>query len=144
LSQAWAQALSFRSGLSVACYAGGTEATAFFPKAAEALARDGFALQMVSQPPNPVYSLRFAENALPAIAFSKRFDHPHNALGGFAAVMTCTDADEACPFVPGAEARFPLPFLDPKKSDGTPQQEQVYWERSRQIAREMMFIFEKP
>ena len=33
---------------------------------------------------------------------------PSNLPSGFAAVMTCFEADENCPFIPGAERRIPL------------------------------------
>jgi hypothetical protein len=33
--------------------------------------------------------------------------------------MTCNNADEACPMVFGAEARFSVKYDDPKAFDGT-------------------------
>jgi len=55
--------------------------------------------------------------------------------------MTCSEADEACPFVPGGCRRSSLPYTDPKSSDGTPQQEEIYFARSIEIATEMVFTF---
>ncbi len=55
--------------------------------------------------------------------------------------MTCSQADEGCPFIAGAEVRIPITFEDPKKSDNTPEQTQVYAERSLQIAAEMLYVF---
>lgn len=57
--------------------------------------------------------------------------------------MTCNNADEGCPIVFGAEARFPVKYDDPKASDNTPEQTQVYVERSLQIAAEMFYVFHK-
>ncbi|COZ10247.1 Uncharacterised protein [Mycobacterium tuberculosis] len=57
------------------------------------------------------------------------------------AIMTCNNADEGCPLVFGAEARFPIKYNDPKVSDNTPQQTEVYAERSLQIAAEMFYVF---
>jgi hypothetical protein len=54
--------------------------------------------------------------------------------------MVCTQADEGCPVVLGAEARFSLPYQDPKAYDGTAQQAEQYDARCRQIAREMFFV----
>jgi arsenate reductase len=34
-------------------------------------------------------------------------------------------------------------YEDPKVSDGTPQQQEVYQERSEQIATEMKYVFSK-
>ncbi|MCH8494889.1 MAG: hypothetical protein LAT57_04560 [Balneolales bacterium] len=57
--------------------------------------------------------------------------------------MVCSDADEGCPFVPGATTRISLPFEDPKSSDGTPEQARTYHRRSLEIAREMLWTFEQ-
>ncbi|MEZ4829266.1 MAG: hypothetical protein R3C61_23710 [Bacteroidia bacterium] len=57
--------------------------------------------------------------------------------------MTCSEADEACPAVFGAEIRISLPFDDPKISDGTPAQAETYAYRSRQIAAELDFVFQQ-
>jgi arsenate reductase len=58
--------------------------------------------------------------------------------------MTCSQADGGCPFIAGAEKRIPITtFEDPKISDNTPQQSQVYAERSLQIASEMFYVFSK-
>ncbi|MCK7532180.1 MAG: hypothetical protein MZV63_14695 [Marinilabiliales bacterium] len=74
-------------------------------------------------------------------AFSKKFSDKSNPQSGFIAVMTCTDADEACPFVPESWRRVSLPYADPKSSDGTPQQDEIYLARSIEIATEMVFGF---
>ncbi len=55
--------------------------------------------------------------------------------------MTCNSANEACPFVFGAEQRIPITFEDPKEFDNTPQQAEKYAERSLQIATEMFYVF---
>ncbi|MEL6852382.1 MAG: protein-tyrosine-phosphatase, partial [Bacteroidota bacterium] len=55
--------------------------------------------------------------------------------------MTCVEADEACPVVFGASARIALPFIDPKVSDGTPEQDTTYAARSQHIATEMAYVF---
>ena len=73
--------------------------------------------------------------------FSKRFDDFANAADDFAAVMTCADADENCPFIPGTSARIALNYQDPKVADGTSEEQQTYDARQRQIATEMLFVF---
>ncbi len=55
--------------------------------------------------------------------------------------MTCSQADGGCPFIAGAEKRIPITFEDPKISDNTAQQNQVYEQRSVEIATEMMYVF---
>ena len=79
----------------------------------------------------------------PIIGFSKTYNHPFNPKGNFAAVMTCSHADENCPFIPGAEERIALTFEDPKEFDGTPLQTTKYLERSMHIATELYYVFSK-
>ncbi|MNG27197.1 hypothetical protein D3C84_1122880 [compost metagenome] len=55
--------------------------------------------------------------------------------------MTCSQADGGCPFIAGAEKRIPITFEDPKTFDNSPQQTEIYQERSLQIATEMFYVF---
>ena len=55
--------------------------------------------------------------------------------------MTCSHADENCPFIAGAEQRIPVRYDDPKAFDNTPQQLEKYRERSLQIATELFYVF---
>ncbi len=55
--------------------------------------------------------------------------------------MTCTHADENCPFIHGAEKRISLPYEDPKAYDNTADEAKMYDERSIQIATEMKYVF---
>ena len=57
--------------------------------------------------------------------------------------MTCSHADENCPFIPGAEIRIPVRYDDPKAFDGTDLMEAKYLERSKEIATEMLYVFSK-
>jgi arsenate reductase len=142
LSQVWAQTLAAYFNINkVTCYSGGTEATALFPMVAETLKKQGFEILQLSDTNNSVYAIKYAENELPVIGFSKKLDDDFNPKSAFIAIMTCDSANEACPFVPGAEKRIPIMFEDPKAFDNTPQQAQKYIERSEQIATEMYYIF---
>lgn len=142
LSQIWAQTMAYHFGITnVFCYSGGTEATAMFPKVAETLGNQGFQIQKLSETDNPVYAIKFAENEAAVICFSKEYSNEFNPKNEFGAIMTCNNADEGCPLVLGAEARFPIKYDDPKASDNTPLQTEVYGERSLQIATEMFYVF---
>ena len=144
LSQVWAQAASAHFNIpNVYCYSGGTEETALFPKVAETLINQGFSIFKISENNNPVYAIKYSDNALPIIGFSKKYDNPFNPVSAFAAIMTCSQADAGCPLIAGAEKRIPITFEDPKISDNTPEQSQVYAERSLQIATEMFYVFSK-
>jgi arsenate reductase len=143
LAQIWAQAAAENFELNnIVTYSGGTEATAFNPRAVTALQRAGFKIDS-SGAKNPKYTVRFSDNAKGMDCFSKKYSDPSNPQKGFLAVMVCDSADEACPLVAGAEARVSLPFSDPKKSDGTPEEAVTYDSRSMQIAAEMFYIMSK-
>jgi len=142
LSQIWAQTMAFYFDIpNVFCYSGGTEATAMFPKVAETLQNQGFQIQKLNETENPVYAIKFDENQHPIICFSKAFDASFNPLSQFAAIMTCSSADEGCPFIAGAEQRFSIRYDDPKAFDGTEIMNAKYTERSIEIATEMHFVF---
>ena len=143
LSQIWAQTMAnYFEVKNVFCYSGGTEATAMFPKVVETLRNQGFEILKLSETENPVYAVKFAENEHAVICFSKKYDDDFNPKSAFAAILTCDSADENCPIVYGAEARIPIKYEDPKKSDGTPEMNETYFNRSLEIAVEMKFVFE--
>jgi len=125
----------------VETYSGGTEATAFNPRAVAAMRRAGFQIQG-QDGANPQYEVAYSEEYPPLICYSKTFDNPANPSSHFAAIMTCSDADENCPFIPGAEFRLPLTYDDPKAADGTPEETARYDERVQQIGREILFAMQ--
>lgn len=142
LSQIWAQtAAAFYQIPQVFCYSGGTEATAMFPMVAETLQNTGFQIEKLSQESNPVYAVKMGKNLPAVICFSKKYDAPFNPVSNFAAIMTCSQADQGCPLILGASARIPITYEDPKAFDLTPLQAGKYQERSMQIALEMAFVF---
>jgi len=142
LSQVWAQTAAAHYNIkNVFCYSGGTEATAMFPMAAKTLAKQGFQIKTIAEGKNPIYAIKYNENAHPIIGFSKTFDDDFNPQSEFAAILTCSSADQGCPFIAGAEVRIPITFEDPKAFDNTPQQAEKYEERSVQIATEMFYVF---
>lgn len=142
LAQVWSQTASAYFNIkNVFCYSGGTEATAMFPMVAKTLENQGFKIKTISEGTNPVYTIKYAENEHPIIAFSKAYFDDFNPESEFAAIMTCSQADAGCPFISGAEKRIPITFEDPKEFDNTPHQAEKYEERSLQIASEMFYVF---
>ncbi|MBT3935136.1 MAG: protein-tyrosine-phosphatase [Bacteroidetes bacterium] len=133
----WIQLDDFRA------YSGGTEATAANERAIASLRRSGFIInnQSTVNKLNPRYVVKLADHADEMIVFSKVYTHPDNPEDDFAAIMVCSDAEQSCPFIPGAEKRFYLPYDDPKEFDGTAFEIEKYDERSKQIAREMLYLF---
>ncbi len=142
ISQLWAQAAAAYYGVeNVHCYSGGTEATAFNPRAVKAMSKVGFVITKLDDSENPRFEVQFSETDKPLTAFSKKYDDDSNPANGFAAIMTCSHADENCPLVIGAEKRISLPYDDPKDFDGTDQESEKYHERVLEIGREIAFAF---
>jgi arsenate reductase len=142
MAQVWAQAAAHHFEISnVATFSGGTEKTAFNKNAVAALKEAGFKIQAKTEGKNPKYQVRFDKKAEPLICFSKKYDHKKNPKQGFVAIMTCSDADDACPVIAGAEYRTTIKYDDPKVFDGTELQEKAYKERCLEIGREMLYTF---
>lgn len=142
ISQIMAQAAAAYYGLdNVYCYSGGTEVTTFNESAVHALQQIGFEIIAKDSSSNPIYEVAFATNASKLKAFSKLYTDITNPQKDYGAVLTCSSADASCPIVQGADGRFKLPYEDPKLSDGTPQQKEVYLDRSKQIGTEMLYVF---
>lgn len=140
LTQIWTQTAADYYGIdNIETYSGGTEATAFNPRAVTAIERAGFKVENPSGE-NPKYKVLFGDEAKPMICFSKKFDNDFNPEKNFTAIMTCSDADDNCPFVPGAEFRIPITYVDPKEADGTDRETEIYDERCLQIATEMFYM----
>mgnify|MGYP002043178105 CR=1 FL=1 len=85
----------------------------------------------------------FSSISAPITNFSKMYDTAPNPNEGFIAVMTCSDADINCPAIFGCIARIPIPYEDPKISDGTKHEISSYDERCRQISRELLYVFSR-
>jgi arsenate reductase len=101
----------------------------------------GFGISIKKDSENPTYEIRYSPDAPPLTVFSKKYDDPFNPAKDFAAIMTCSHADENCPFVPGAVKRIALTYNDPKDFDGTSKEAEKYRERVREIGREILFAF---
>lgn len=139
--QVWsAVAASYYKIKNVHTFSGGTEATAFNPNAIQALMRAGFRIEKSDAENNPLYRVYYSDEDFVS-CFSKVYSDLNNPVSDFAAIMTCTDADEKCPMVSGATIKITTPYEDPKLFDGTALQELKYDERCRQIALECLYVF---
>jgi arsenate reductase len=142
LSQLWAHVAAVYFGLeNVQTFSGGTEATAFNPRAVAAMQRAGLEISKpLEETDNPKYLVRASEGSKPWTCYSKVFDQAPNPTEGYAAIMTCSQADDACPVVMGCEQRIPIRYEDPKVADDTSDEAAVYDERAAQICREMLYV----
>ena len=141
--QIWAAVAAEYFGVNeVSTFSGGTEATAFNPNAIQALRGLGFEITEMDTTLNPKYEVDFGGSKL-NICFSKVYDDVSNPLSNFAAIMTCGEAEENCPFIPGVELRIGTTYDDPKSFDGTDFQDEKYIERALQIGLETLYVFSK-
>ena len=89
---------------------------------------------------NPIYSIKFKNQNL-GNYFSKLYHDFKNPKSEFAAIMTCSDAENDCPLVGGAEIKFSLQYEDPKKYDNTIIEKTEYKKTSEKVASEMNYLF---
>lgn len=144
MGQIWGQTAAEYYGIeNVKCFSGGTEATAFNPRAVKAIREFGFIITQKDNSGNPLYLVKYSDEKEPLICFSKVYNDEFNPQNNFAAIMTCSDADENCPVVFGAEARFPIRYKDPKEYDNTDLEAKMYEERFEEIGREMLYLFSR-
>lgn len=141
-AQIWAQTAAAYHNINARCHSGGVEITEFNERAVASLKDVGFQISF-EEDANPLYSVSFSREVEPLKMFSKLYNDPTSPTNAFATVMTCSDADENCPVIVGAEKRLPLTYEDPKAFDNTLEETAKYKERSIQIATEMFYVFSK-
>jgi arsenate reductase len=131
-------------------FSGGTEATACNPRTVSALQRAGVQISKVNElsapvttATNPRYEvvLNLAKKKQFSYLFSKKYNEEPNPTEKFCAILVCSQADESCPAVFGAEKRIYHGYEDPKKSDDSPEEEKTYDATCQLIAREVLYIF---
>ena len=139
--QIWAETASAYYNKKVYCYSGGLEITEVNINAVNTIKKCGFDV-IKSGSKNPSYDLYYSDNRMKSISiYSKLYNDPVNKANSFAAVTTCSDAEENCPFILNAEKRFFLQYNDPKSFDNSPYKAEKYNECSLQIASELFYIF---
>jgi hypothetical protein len=128
-------------------HSGGTAPTAFNSRTASSLKAIGFAVEATSsdadrgepKTANPIYRISWGDG-FEATEFSKHYADLQNPQGGFAALMVCSEADAACPYVKGATLRVSMPYLDPKTYDDGAYEAAKYAERRDDIGRLMLSV----
>lgn len=125
-------------------YSGGTESTAFNPRAVRALAHHGFHISQKTNDENYKYEIHWKHNQTTAqVMFSKIIGDPFNPQANFIAILVCDHADEECPVVSGASERYFIGYEDPKYADGSLAEANVYNSKVSEIGREMLFLLRK-
>lgn len=140
LGEVWSKVAADFYGFKINTFSAGTEATAFNQNAINALISAGFEVKKLDETANPKYEVFFGEEKS-SICFSKTIDDESLPKENFVAVMTCGDADENCPFIPGCDLRIGTTYFDPKSFDNSILQNEKYTERSNHIAMECLYVF---
>lgn len=140
LGQAISRMISSKFGYNIMCYSAGTEVTRFNLTAVQTLINLGFKISG-SNSGNNHYDVKYAEGIPGIKMYSKLIDEATLYLEYFAAIMTCSEADENCPYIPGAEQRIALRYEDPGQYDGTSGEKQAYRDCALKIGAEMYYLF---
>lgn len=122
-------------------FSAGTEVTRIHQNTLQTLALQGFQLKELTKTENPSIEVALSDEKK-TICFSKLIQDA-SIKTPYIAIMTCGHAEENCPYIPEAKQRFALTYSDPKKSDGTPEQDSVYEERSLTIATEAFYVLSR-
>ena len=140
LGQVWSKVAADFYGFDIHSFSAGTEVTAFNQNAINALIACGFEVKKSDETANPKYEVLFGESKS-NLCFSKTIDDESLPKENFVAVITCGDADENCPFIPGCDLRIGTTYFDPKSYDNSILMDEKYTERSNQIAMECLYFF---
>lgn len=140
--QVWAKvAANFYGIKNINTFSGGTQKTAFNINAINALVRIGFKIQQQENNENNIFNVFYDDFEAPCVCYSKVYDDLNNPQYDFAAILTCSDAEQNCPFIPEVELRVSTTYDDPKEYDNTALQDIKYDERCKQIALETLYVF---
>lgn len=141
-TQLWSEIAASFYGIAFQGFSAGTEETACYPETLKAIERCGCAVSLLENAGsnNRKHEVNWGSNHT-TVLFSKTLAHQSLPKNEFAAVMTCSDADSNCPFVPGSDIRIPLTYVDPKHADNSPDKALVYDKTCRQIATELFYVF---
>lgn len=141
-SQLWSQVAADYYSINVQSFSGGVEVTACNERTIASLERFGFQVRKEGVE-NPHYHVKWREDAPEFVLYSKLLEDEQNPTSSFAAIMTCSHADENCPLVLGCEKRIPIRYEDPKTYDDTVLESTFYDYRSFEIATELFYVFSR-
>ena len=139
--QIWAETASAYYNKKIYCYSGGLVVTEFNINAVNTMKKCGFDV-IKSGSKNPTYSLYYSNSRVRSISvFSKLYNDPANKGNSFAAITTCSDAEENCPFILNAEKRFSYNMMTQNYLIIRPNKMEKYFDCSFQIASELFYVF---
>ena len=112
--QFWATFFSKYYNTKCDAFSGGTVETKVNKNVMNNIGDYGFDISF-KESNNPIYSIKFKNKNL-GYYFSKLYHNFENPKSGFAAIMTCSEAENNCPLIEGSEVKFSLQYEDPKNT----------------------------
>lgn len=137
--QIWTAILSAHYGLNLLAFSGGTEVTKTHATVLDVFKQLQVPILSEDETTNQKHLIHIDNKTI--TVFSKLYNHPHNPKSNFAALMTCSEAAENCPYIQGCDLRIPLSYDDPKIFDGTNEELNAYQKTSDEVARELVYVF---
>ena len=107
-----------------------------------ALSNSGLKIEK-KQTGDEVYLLKSSKRDKGINLYSKEYSCKSNPTKHFIAIMTCSDADQMCPVIKGADKKISLPYSDPRVSDNTGLEKEVYNQTCSIIAKEMFYLMKQ-
>ena len=90
-----------------------------------------------------IYLLKLLKKDKGISLYSKVYNSKLNPSKHFIAIMTCSDADQMCPVIKGADKKISLPYSDPRGADNTGLEKEVYNQTCSIIAKEMFYLMKQ-
>lgn len=142
-SHAWAYVSSLYFKLDfIKPFSGGTEIDTVNLNVINSLISSGLKIEKTHKG-KAIYLLKSFKKDKGINLYSKVYNSKLNPSKHFIAIMTCSDADQMCPVIKGAEKKVSLPYSDPRVSDNTGLEKEVYNQTCSIIAKEMFYLMKQ-
>jgi len=142
-SQVWAYISSLYFKLDfLEFYSGGTEVDSVNLNVINALSNSGLKIEKTHKD-KAIYLLKSLKKDKGISLYSKVYNSKLNPSKHFIAIMTCSDADQMCPVIKGADKKISLPYSDPRVADNTILEKEVYNQTCSIIAKEMFYLMKQ-
>ena len=123
-------------------FSGGTETDTFNLNVINSLINSGLKIEKTHKG-KAIYLLKSFKKDKGINLYSKVYNSKLNPSKHFIAIMTCSDADQMCPVIKGADKKISLPYSDPRVADNTGLEKEVYNQTCSIIAKEMFYLMKQ-
>ena len=142
-SQVWAYISSLYFKLDfIKPFSGGTEIDTVNLNVINSLISSGLKIEKTHKG-KAIYLLKSFKKDKGINLYSKVYNSKLNPSKHFIAIMTCSDADQMCPVIKGADKKVSLPYSDPRVADNTGLEKEVYNQTCSIIAKEMFYLMKQ-